>query len=289
MAPHSRINTDVKPVREIDIENASKDELIEYLCQTIHYEVEKGEDADCDLIRECSDWLDELTADLMVFTPEELEAKLEALKAGKDVPISQQHKPHQTASTPRIKRKVFARVGILVASLMLLSVLSLSVLAKHAGYGSAWEYTYVNLSKLLGLNLGDEFKDDGITVIKNTGSATYKNMAEFLSSESIDIIYPHNMPNDIEIIKIHVVERADNNFMMYFTFSDDRFEFNVANYYLLAPEDTYERVTINNLNYYIQKINDDLYYAMLQHNGFEYTIQAPSYDDILIILNNMKG
>lgn len=172
---------------------------------------------------------------------------------------------------------------------MLLSVLSLSVLAKHAGYGSAWEYTYVNLGKLLGLNLGDEFNDDGITVIKNTGSATYKNLDEFLSSESIDIIYPHTMPDDIEIIKIHVVERTDNNYMMYFTFSDDRYEFNVANYYSLVLEDKYEYMTINNLNCYIQKINDNLYYAMLQYNGFEYTIQAPSYDDILIILNNMKG
>lgn len=289
MARHSRMNTAVKSARKLDIENASKDELIEYLCQTIHYEVEKGEAADCDLIRECSDWLDELTADLIVFTPEELEAKLEALKSGNDVSISSPHKPHQTTSAPRIKRKVLVRVGILVAVIMLLSVLSLSVMAKHAGYDSAWEYISVNFEKMFGLHSGETIKEDGITVIKNTGSATYKNMEEFLSSESIEILYPHTMPNDIEVIKIHVVERTDNNYMMYFTFSDDRFEFNVANYYLLAPEDTYERVTINNLICYIQKIKDDLYYAMLQHNGFEYTIQAPSYDEVLIILNNMKG
>lgn len=289
MAQRSQINAKEKLGREIDLVNASKDELIEHLCKIIEYEVEKGEDADYDLVRECSDWLDELTADEIVFTPEELEAKLEALKSGKDIDTTHTHQPHQIISKPKIKRKVFARVAILVASLMLLSVLSLSVLAKHAGYGSAWEYTYVNLGKLLGLNLGDEFNDDGITVIKNTGSATYKNLDEFLSSESIDIIYPHTMPENIRIIGIRVVERTDNEYMMYFTFSDDRFEFNVANYYLLTPEDTYERVTINNLNFYIQEINDDLYYAMLQHNGFEYTIQAPSYDDILIIINNMKG
>lgn len=114
-------------------------------------------------------------------------------------------------------------------------------------------------------------------------------MDEFLSSESIDIIYPHTMPDDIKITEISIVQENEKNYMMYFTFSDNRFEFNVASYYLLAPEDTYECVSINNLNYYIQKINDDLYYAMLQNNGFEYTIQAPSYDDILIIINNMKG
>lgn len=289
MAQRSQINAKEKFGREIDFVNASKDELIEHLCKIIEYEVEKGEDADYDLVRECSDWLDELTADEIVFTPEELEAKLEALKSGRDIDITHTHQPRQTISTPKIRRKVFARVGILVATIMLLSVLSLSVMAMHAGYSSTLEYISVNFEKMFGLNSGETIREDGITVIKNTGTTTYKDLDEFLSSESIEILYPHTMPNDIEIIKIHVVERTDNNYMMYFTFSDDRFEFNVANYYLLAPEDTYERLTINNLICYIQKINDDLYYAMLQHNGFEYTIQAPSYEEILIILNNMKG
>lgn len=289
MAQRSQINAKEKLGREIDLVNASKDELIEHLCKIIEYEVEKGEDADYDLVRECSDWLDELTADEIVFTPEELEAKLEALKSGKDIDTTHTHQPHQIISKPKIKRKVFARVAILVASLMLLSVLSLSVMAMHAGYSSTWEYISVNFGKMFGLNSGETIREDGITVIKNTGSATYKNLDEFLCSESIEILYPHTMPNDIEIIKIHVVERTDNNYMMYFTFSDDRYEFNVANYYSLVLEDKYEYMTINNLNYYIQKINDNLYYAMLQHNGFEYTIQAPGYDDILIILNNMKG
>ena len=69
MARHSRANTENQLKRNFDIANASKNELIEYLCQTIQSEVEKGEGADCDLIREGSDWLDELTADEITFTP----------------------------------------------------------------------------------------------------------------------------------------------------------------------------------------------------------------------------
>lgn len=83
MARHSRANTENQLKRNFDIASASKDELIEYLCQTIQSEVEKGEGADCDLIRECSDWLDELTADEITFTPEELALKLEVIKSGK--------------------------------------------------------------------------------------------------------------------------------------------------------------------------------------------------------------
>lgn len=83
MAQNTQTNIDKQQKRTIDIENASKDELIEYLCETIHREVEKGDSADCDLIRECSDWLDELTEDIISFTPEEILVQLEAIKTRK--------------------------------------------------------------------------------------------------------------------------------------------------------------------------------------------------------------
>ena len=82
MVQNTQTNIDKQQKRTIDIENASKDELIEYLCETIHREVEKGDSADCDLIRECSDWLDELTAHEIAFTPEELKIRLDAIKSG---------------------------------------------------------------------------------------------------------------------------------------------------------------------------------------------------------------
>lgn len=76
-----RTNIDKKLKCKIDITNASKDEIIQYLCHTIHCEVERGMESDCDLIRECSDWLDELTADEIIITPEELAVNLEKIKS----------------------------------------------------------------------------------------------------------------------------------------------------------------------------------------------------------------
>lgn len=76
-----RTNIDEKLKCKIDIANVSKDEIIQYLCQTIHCEVERGKESDCDLIRECSDWLDELTADEIIITPEELAEKLDKIKS----------------------------------------------------------------------------------------------------------------------------------------------------------------------------------------------------------------
>lgn len=290
MAQHSRINTDIKLVREIDIENASKDELIEYLCQTIHYEVEKGEDADCDLIRECSDWLGELTADKIVFTPEELDSKLEAIKSGKDT--TNTAKPHKPSHIHHVtQRKVFARVTILVASLVLLSFLSLSALAMHAGYDSTWEYLVINVNKILGLGVGEQLDAGGITFIKYSESIVYSSMSELLVTEGINILYPQLIPNDQRITQVRLVKKNNDNYTLCLAFSNDSYVFNVSNFYStdITNLNKFECVTVNDLQYYIIQKNHDVFFAILQYNGFEYTIQAPNYDDLTIIINNTKG
>ena len=100
-------------------ETASKEELIDYLVKTIQNEVSKGDDADCDLVRECSDWLEELTEDEVIFTPEELEHKLEELKAG-----STSEKPVKIRK--KATRKTFVRVALIAAVIFAISLASLS-------------------------------------------------------------------------------------------------------------------------------------------------------------------
>ena len=289
MARHSRTNTDIKPVREIDIENASKDELIEYLCQTIHYEVEKGEDADCDLIRECSDWLGELTADKIVFTPEELDAKLEAIKTGKYTNTAKPHKPSHIHHVT--KRKVFARVTILVASLVLLSFLSLSALAMNAGYDSTWEYVVTNINNILELNFGDKMHDNGITIKKYSGKTHYDSIHEWIEADDLNILYPHKTPDEIRITEIRIIEKSHDNTTIYFSFSNNLYAFDVSDHYSidLSNLQGFEIINVNEFNYYVIQKENGIYFAILQDNGYEYTIKAPNYDNLLSIINNTKG
>jgi len=265
-------------------ETASKEELIHYLVKTIEKEVSKGDDADCDLVRECSDWLDELTEDEVTFTPEELERKLAQLKAG-----SESKKPVKICK--KAKLKTFVRVALIAAVIFAISLVSLSAVAMNKGYGSAWEYISSNVEKIFGLNQGEAINGDGITVIKNSETVRYSNVNEFLKAESLNILYPSVLPEDNLISEIHIVEKTDNQFMIYFIFSKDTNSLNITNYYSSNPAELkgVECITINNFNYYVKRISEDIYYAILQYNGIEYIIQSNSYDDLLIILNNMKG
>lgn len=73
--------------------------------------------------------------------------------------------------------------------------------------------------------------------------------------------------------------------------SDTSYILNVSNYYLsdISALDAYEVISFNYLKFYCTKTQENLYYAILQFKEFEYTIQAPNYDNLLLIINNMKG
>ena len=265
-------------------ETASKEELIDYLVKTIEKEVSKGDDADCDLVRECSDWLDELTEDEVTFTPEELERKLAQLKAG-----SESKKPVKICK--KAKLKTFVRVALIAAVIFAISLVSLSAVAVNKGYGSAWEYISRNISILLNMNTGDTLNQDGITVIKNTGTVRYDNMEDMMSSESLSILYPHTIPNDNYILEICYMYKSDELFTMSVKFSDPSYIFNISNYYSIDTStlDSFECIEMNKIKYYITEKESQTYFAVFQYNGFEYTIQAPEYDNLLIIINDMKG
>ena len=265
-------------------ETASKEELIDFLIKKINSEVEKGDGADCDLIRECSDWLDELTQDEIVFTPEELERNLEKIKAKvmSDKPIKKRKK---------MSVKTFVRIALIAAVIFTISILSLSAVAVNKGYSSAWEYVSENIGKIFGLNDGEMFEETGITIIKNTDSVSYKNMEALLATEKLNILYPDNMPNGIKIKCIYYVAEDNNKFVLKLIMSDDSCNISIRNYYYTnkAILQSIERTTINGVDFYIVQKDNSSSHAICQYNGFEYTIQCDKYDNLLMIINNLKG
>ena len=279
MARHSRANTENQLKRNFDIASASKVELIEYLCQTIQSEVEKGEGADCDLIRECSDWLDELTADEITFTPEGLALRLEVIKSGKIINEVPRKKMRSNGSIS--KPRIWSRVTILVASMILLSLLSVTAMAINAGCDSVWAYISSNFKTILGMDLGEEISNDGITIIKNSQPKYYDSIEELLATEGFDIYYPSLIPNNQSITEIRYVDESRDNYALYFVFSDGSYLFHVVNYYItnLSILDNVETVTVNDMVYYISSKPNNSYHAICQHN----------YEDLLFLIYNMKG
>lgn len=270
-----------------DVENffatASKEELIDYLVKKINSEVEKGDDADCDLIRECSDWLDELTEDEIVFTPEELERNLERIKA--KVASNKPIKIRKKASW-----KIFVRVTLAAAVLFTISIAALSALAVNQGYDSVWFFISTNAEKILGMNNGDALDNETITYIRHTESNSYTNLEELLTQEDLSIIYPTNLPNHLKITKVLFTLESDIRFVLTFVFSNNSCSMNVTNYCTtdLSLLDQQNIVLLNGYECYITQKNENLFHALFQHNDFEYIIQCNNYDELCYIISNMK-
>ena len=172
-----------------------------------------------------------------------------------------------------------------------ISILSLSAIASNKGYTTALEYISENIGKIFGLNDRETIQDDGINVIKNTESIPYKSIDDFINSEALNILYPHTLPGNIDILSVRYIQKSQDAYTLCFSFSDPKYIFNVSTYYInnITAEKVDKCVTIENFNFYYAQLEENMHYAILQHEGYEYTIQAPSYDDLLIIMNSMKG
>ncbi|MBR4062867.1 MAG: hypothetical protein IKK01_07365 [Clostridia bacterium] len=265
-------------------ETASKEELIDFLIKKINSEVKKGDGADCDLIRECSDWLDELTQDEIVFTPDELERNLEKIKAKvmSDKPIKKRKK---------MSVKTFMRVALIAAVIFTISILSLSSVARNKGYDSPLQYIVDNVIRILGMKDGEIIEENYISFEKYSGSSNYASIEDLLNCENINILYPIVLPDKMRITKVYQTNIDAANYVLSLYFSNPSYNFEVSNYYstdfsLLDPTQV---IKCNNFECFIIQKEESIFLALLQYNGYEYTIQSPNYDDLIVIINNMKG
>ena len=181
----------------LNMNKATKEQKIQWLCQIIDNETDKPEDEiDFALIGECSAYLRELSDKAAEATKEQKQRILQQIKAHHNQTATKSAK----VLRPRWKtaRKV---VGIAIAAVLLLT-LTLSVIAKVNGYSSAWEYVKENIQQIIGMDAGDKVNDEGITLIKNDGVIAYKSIEELFESEGLDILYPAELPDGVRITKI---------------------------------------------------------------------------------------
>ena len=259
-------------------ETASKEELIDYLVKTIQNEVSKGDDADCDLVRECSDWLEELTEDEVTFTPEELEHKLEELKAG-----SKSEQPIKIRK--KATRKTFVRVAFIAAVIFAISLASLSAVAMNKGYGSAWEYVVNNLEIRLGMKEGDAFEEKGISIVKTSGTTYYDCIEDLLANENLNIMLPDKLTTGVDIKGLRIINESDNRFTIYFNFSDSRYTYAIKNYYLVdlttitaTNKENYNGI----IEYEVNKIRVSTATGIITIIGSDLTLSELNSDELLV-------
>ena len=270
----------------LDMNRATKEQKIQWLCQIIDNETDKPEDEiDFALIGECSAYLRELSDKAAEATKEQKQRILQQIKAHHN----------QTATKPakvlrpswKTTRKV---VGIAIAAVLLL-VSTLTVIAKVKGYSNAWEYVKENIQKIIGMDAGDRVNDGEITLIKNDGVVTYGSIEELLQNEGYDILYPSDLPNGVQITKISQQILSEEETVYCYQFTDETLFIMLSTVPRFSPEnlERYEELENNLISAYLMEKENGEYQIIAYDDKYKYSIYGSDYDVLIRILNGLRG
>ena len=144
------------------------------------------------------------------------------------------------------------------------------------------------ISKIVRQDEGSQINVEQFTFHNGGETETYSTIGEMVESESLDIMYPSKLPDNVAVVRVNVNESEQGNMQIQIITNDDRttvfIEKNVK------PSDNlgeYNKTyVINGATYYI--FEDDIYFATCYHKDNYYYVQANHYDELILIINNMK-
>ena len=271
----------------LNMNNATKEQKIQWLCQIIENETEKPEDEiDFALIEECSAYLRELSDTKAEATQEQKKRILKQIKA---------HHNQTAKGSAKVFRPMWKspkRIIALAATLsVLLAVSTLSIIANIKGYSNAWDFVVENIQKIPCMRPGDKVNDGEITLIKNDGVMTYNSIEELMQTEGYDILYPSKLPDGVRITKI-TQQKIDENHIVYsIHFTDVDLSIAASTKSNISEDDLkeYEYFTSVNADFYVRKLSNGLYQAVGYDGKYEYIVSTNDYAKLVIVLNGMKG
>ena len=269
----------------LDMNRATREQKIQWLCQIIDNETDKPEDEmDFALIDECSAYLRELSDKAAKATKEQKQRILQQIKA---------HHNQTANHVAKVLRPNWRKIGKIVAiaaAVATILVSTLTVLAKVNGYSSAWEYVTENLQKIAGLNAGDRVNEGNITLTKHDGVVTYSSIEELLQKEGYDIMYPSDLPEGVRITKISEQVINEEYIIYCYKFTDENLFVMVSTVDRVLPEDLKEYKLLENnamSAYLISKDTGDC--QIVAYDGkYEYLIYGSDYNVLIEILNSMR-
>ncbi len=284
MIPHEKIK-DNNFLCNLDMDNATREQKIAWLCQIIKNETEKPEDErDVDLISECSDYLYELSEDDLRFSEEELQQGLAKIK--------QNHQASGATILPMKKRrKRLIRVAIIFAATFAVLFSGISVAAKTQGYTNAWEFVSQNVDIISKMKPGDRIEDGNITLIKGEESIIYASIEELIKKENYNILYPSKLPDNVRIRKIIQQNMSDDSTLLSFQTDDIYLSFSISSKPSVSEKDLqyYEKHQTSYTTFYVDTKSDSVYQAIGYFENYEYCIVYNDYNTLISILNNLKG
>lgn len=264
----------------LNMSDAPRDVRMQWLCKIIDNEMAKNVDEiDMELVNECQEELAELMAEERTerFAGQDASTSAESEYAGN---LSSRGRTHAKGHTAcYVKKRI--RLAVLLAAVFLIAALAgLTVVASSKGYASAFEYVSAMAKDLFNMNDGETVEDDNITIIKNGEYTNYTSVEQMVREEKLDIMYPKDLPDELEIDEV-IFTTTNDNWVIDFVTKNSETYLSIKNVYSIKDDElknnASEIVSYDQYIFYIIQ-KDASYQAICHTNDKEYIVKTNNYD-----------
>lgn len=277
------------------INQLSEDDMRDYITlhRLLEVEMRKSpKDMDLDLIDECSAQIDELVGEGPKHSPAAMQAKIKEIlgtPTSKASHISKKSRPVVVADKKNRHRA--RNFFIILAAALVLLYSSLAIAAKVQGYNNTWEFITQKFIEIFNLEAGESLEEGNITLVMDTERRVYSSIDEMLEKEDLNILYPSMLPDDVKITSVNKRYRNETEFSLIFFFSEETLSVVVKNYYTLKIEFSaeFEKIQLEKFDFYITQLDNGHYQTIFQLDGYEYFITHSSREELIKLIDNMKG
>ena len=259
---------------EVQVNDDLREAAIHKLQRILAEEQAKPEtQKDYYLIDDCIKNIAELKGVRYSHTPEELEQKSDD--------ILKRFAANTGNAKPKHLKSKFRFIAILAAALLL--TIGISAYAFNQDFRQ-WLLTIVTMP------VGSDIEVDS-SDYENFGQAVeYSSISEFLAHEPYQILYPGVLPDGVSIDCVIVLH--GNPMKILVTLSDPAYSYNIS----LNCEEidfdlkSYKACDYDGITFYIKTDGvSNRCDAIFQHKEHYYSVAAPDYDSLILILDNLQG
>ena len=278
---------------KLNMSDAPRDVRMQWLCKIIDNEMAKNiDEIDMDLVNECQEELDELMQEARTERASEQAAitSVEPDYAGNLASRGRVYEKNYGAGRRTVRTRLVALVAAVIVVFSSMAVIS--VVAKSQGYVSAFEFVAEKAKEIFNSKKGTVIKDGNIAIVRNGQTKNYASIDELVQQEDLDIMYPTELPEELKIEKVVVMEVSDEKRDIAIIFKDTMTTMSIYNYFSMNQElieqEAFSIIESNSIVFYLLKFENS-YYAICHKENIEYTIITQNHDHLKILINSLTG
>lgn len=275
------------------INQLSEDDMRDYIVlhQLLEKEMSKSpKEMNLGLIDECSAQIDELVGEGPKRSSAAVQAQIQKILGIPSDGATKTRKPRPIATVDTKNRHRIRNFFVILAASLVLLYSSMAIAAKVQGYDNAWEFVTQKFIEIFNLDSGEALEEGNITLIAEDQVLYYSSVEELLCVEGENILYPTYIPTSNSLVSVYKYTQADR-IKLALDFQNDNLFIYIKNYYTydLSVTTGQEEYSNGLAIFYIVRLDNGYFQANCQYKGYEYTIMHNNHDELLKILQSMKG